>query len=139
MRTQLGFILYGIGLALVVSVLSEYVLPAVFHVTEKLYLMYYAIAIFVFAVFISIMRYRLLNLRADYIYRNLFLNASEGILIVNRTGRIMSINKIGKEILRDENIDVGDFVSVYLPEYRFETDYLRQEDRIDAWAGRRGI
>jgi diguanylate cyclase (GGDEF)-like protein len=126
-RTQLGFILYGIGLALVVSVLSEYVLPAVFHVTEKLYLMYYAIAIFVFAIFISVMRYRLLNLRADYIYRNLFLNASEGILIVNRTGRIMSINKIGREILRDENIDAGDFVSVYLPEYRFETDYLRHE------------
>ena len=124
-RTQLGFILGGIGLALVVSVLSEYVLPAVFHITNELYLMYYAIAIFVVAIFISIMRYRLLNLRSDYIYRNLFLNASEGILIVNKSGRIMSVNNNGKQILQDEHLGAGDLVSNYLPDYRFETDYQR--------------
>ena len=85
-RVQLNYILYGIGLALVISVISEYLLPTVFHVTEKLYLMHSAIAIFAVAMFVSIMRHRLLNLRSDYIYQNLFFNASEGILIVNRTG-----------------------------------------------------
>jgi diguanylate cyclase (GGDEF)-like protein len=124
-RTQLGFILVGIGLALAVSVFSEYVLPAVFHLTNELYLMYYAIAIFVVAIFVSIMRYRLLNLRSDYIYRNLFLNASEGILIVNKSGRIMSVNNNGKQILQDEHLNAGDLVSNYLPDYRFETDYQR--------------
>lgn len=126
-RAQLNYILYGIGLALVVSVLSEYVLPAVFHVESELYLMYYAIAIFVVAIFISIMRYRLLSLRSDYIYRSLFLNASEGILIVNKSGRIVSVNRVGRQILRDDNLDAGDLVTGYLPDYRFDADYRHHE------------
>lgn len=124
-RAQMNYILYGIGLALIVSVISEYVLPTVFQIHEKLYLMHSAIAIFVVAIFISIMRYRLLNLRADYIYRNLFLNASEGILIVNKYGRIVSVNNNGRQILQDENLDAGDLVTNYLPDYRSETDYQR--------------
>lgn len=136
-RAQLGYILYGIGLALLVSVFSEYVLPAVFHITKRLYLMYYAIAIFVVAIFISIMRYRLLNLRSDYVYRNLFLNASEGILIVNKSGRIVSVNHIGKEILQDENLDVGDPVTNYIPDYRFDTDYRHEEIALTLGGQRR--
>ena len=126
-RAQLSYILYGIGLALAVSVLSEYVLPAVLHVTEKRYLMYYAIAIFVAAVFISIMRYRLLSLRSDYLYRQLFLNASDGVLIVNKNGRIASANRIAREILGDDRLDAGDRVTDYIPEYRFDEDYRRFE------------
>lgn len=124
-RAQLNYILFGIGLALVVSVFSEYLLPAVFHVDEKLYLMHSAIAIFVVAIFVSIMRYRLLNLRADYIYRSLFLNASEGILIVSRSGRIVSVNRAARELLQDEHLDVGDFICGYIPDYRFDTDYAQ--------------
>lgn len=127
LRAQLGYIFFGIGLALVVSVISEYLLPTVFHVTEKLYLMHSAIAIFAVAMFISIMRHRLLNLRSDYIYQSLFFNASEGILIVNRTGRIASINRIGREILRDERLDAGDDVANYIPEYRFDVNYNQHE------------
>ena len=136
-RAQMNYILYGIGLALIVSVISEYVLPTVFQIHEKLYLMHSAIAIFVVAIFISIMRYRLLNLRADYIYRNLFLNASEGILIVNRAGRIVSVNRVGKEILRDENLDAGDIVANYIPGYRYETDYRQQEMALTLGGERR--
>jgi len=126
-RAQMSYILFGIGLALVISVISEYLLPIVFHINEKLYLMHSAIAIFAVAMFISIMRHRLLNLRADYVYQNLFFNASEGILIVNRAGRIVSINRAGKELLLDEHLDAGDVVANYLPEYRFDTDYLQHE------------
>jgi diguanylate cyclase (GGDEF) domain len=127
LRAQLSYIFYGIGLALVVSVISEYLLPTVFHIKEKLYLMHSAVAIFAVAMFISIMRHRLLNLRSDYIYQNLFLGASEGILIVNRAGRIVSINRAGKELLLDEQLDAGDFVVAYLPDYKFELDYMQQE------------
>lgn len=129
-RTQLNFILYGIGMALVISVISEYLLPVVFHITEKLHLMHYAIAIFVVAIFVSIMRFRLLNLQTDYIYRSLFLNASEGILIVNRAGRIMSVNHIGKEILRDEYLDAGDLVTTYIPAYSFDAEYKQKETEV---------
>ena len=129
-RAQFGLILLGIGMALVISVLSEYVLPAIFHVNENLRLMHYAIAIFVVTIFISIMRFRLFYLRTDYIYRTLFLNASEGILIVNHGGRIMSVNHIGKEILRDEHLDAGDMVSSYLPGYRFDADYKQEEMEV---------
>lgn len=126
-RAQLSYILYGIGIALVVSVISEYLLPTVFHIKEKLYLMHSAIAIFAVAMFISIMRHRLLNLRADYVYQSLFFNASEGILIVNRAGRIVSINRSCKELLQDEHLDAGEAVANYLPEYRFDTDYSQYE------------
>ena len=129
-RTQLNYILYGIGMALVISVISEYLLPTVFHITEKLHLMHYAIAIFVVAIFVSIMRFRLLNLQTDYIYRSLFLNASEGILIVNRAGRIMSFNHIGKEILRDDYLDAGDPVSSYIPDYSFDEAYKQAETEV---------
>ncbi len=127
LRAQLSYILYGIGLAMIVSVVSEYLLPTVFHITEKLYLMHSAVAIFAVAMFVSIMRHRLLNIRADYIYQNLFLNASEGILIVNRAGRILSINRACKELLQDEQLDAGDNVTAYLPDYKFELDYAQHE------------
>ena len=130
LRAQLNYIFYGIGLALVISVISEYLLPTVFHVKEKLYLMHSAVAIFAVAMFMSIMRHRLLNLRSDYVYRSLFLNASEGILIVNRTGRIVSINRVGREILQDEHLDAGDLVSGYIPGYRFDADYNRFEAKV---------
>lgn len=126
-RKQLNFILYGIGLALVISVISEYLLPVVFHINEKLYLMHFAIAVFVVAIFVSIMRFRLLNLRSDYIYRNLFLNASEGILIINRSGRITSANRVAKELLQNPDLDAGEAAANYIPEYRFDTDYHQLE------------
>lgn len=137
LRAQLNYIFYGIGLALVISVISEYLLPTVFHIKEKLYLMHSAVAIFAVAMFMSIMRHRLLNLRSDYVYRSLFLNASEGILIVSRTGRIVSINRVGCEILQDENLDAGGLVSNYIPGYRFDADYNRFEAEVHYGAQKR--
>lgn len=129
-KAQLNLILLGIGMALVISVCSEYVLPTIFHINEKLHLMHFAISVFVVAIFISIMRFRLFYLQTDYIYRTLFLNASEGILIVNPAGRIMSVNRIGKEILRDEFLDAGDLVSTYIPAYRFDAEYKQTEMEV---------
>ena len=129
-RRQLSFILYGMGLALVISVFSEYLLPTVFGIHEKLYLMHFAISVFVLALFVSIMRFRLLNLRSDYIYRTLFLNASEGILIVNRTGHALSANRVAKELLQNESMDAWEAVATYIPEYRYDTDYRQHETEL---------
>lgn len=48
---------------------------------------------FVVAISFRLCRYRLLSLRSDYIYQKLFINASECVLIVNKTGHIVSVNK----------------------------------------------
>lgn len=124
---QYRYILFGTGLALIISIFSELILPTFFHITEDLHLMYVAVAVFSVSIFVSIMRYRLFSLRADYIYRKLFLNANEGVLIVNKSGRIMNVNNMGKNILQDEFLDAGDLVSEYIPDYRFEENYCRQE------------
>ncbi|MEN6420166.1 MAG: sensor domain-containing diguanylate cyclase [Clostridiaceae bacterium] len=124
---RLSIILWGIGLALIVSVISEYLLPTVFHIETHLYLMYYAFLIFIAAIFISIMRFRLFNMRSDYVYRRLFLNSAEGIVIIGKNGKIISINNVARVILRDENLDAGDRLSDYINDYCYETDYTRHE------------
>lgn len=126
-RGRLSIILWGIGLALAVSVISEYLLPTAFHVETHLYLMYYAFLIFVAAIFVSIMRYRLFSMQSDYIYRKLFLSSAEGIVVVGKNGKIISINNVAREILKDENLDAGDKVSDYIGSYSYEADYTRQE------------
>ena len=62
-RVQLTYFFGGIVLALVTSVLSEYLLPTVFHIDTQLYLMHVAILIFVVFTFVSIMKYRFLNIQ----------------------------------------------------------------------------
>jgi FlaA1/EpsC-like NDP-sugar epimerase len=57
-RVQLRSFFIGIGLALGVSVVSEYLLPTVFRINTQLYLMHVAILIFVIFTFASIMKYR---------------------------------------------------------------------------------
>ena len=126
-RTQLRYFLLGIGLALIVSVVSEYLLPTVFHVNTQLYLMHVAILIFVVFTFASIMKYRFLNIQSDYIFRKLFLNSSDGIIILNRNQRIISINNMAREVLRDEALDSGDKITDYISDYNFATNYRQHE------------
>lgn len=130
LRRQLLYIFWGSGLACMVSVLSEYILPTRLHVDLKLSLMYVAILIFVVAIFISIMRYRMLNIQPEYIYRKLFLNSSNGIIIVGKDQKIISINHTAREILRCPAIDADDKMTDYIPEYRFEAVYSQEEIMI---------
>ncbi len=83
LKVQLRFIFAGIGIACSVSVISEYMLPTWFDIRTNLSLMYFAFLIFILAIFISIMKHRFLNVRAEYIHRKLFMNAYDGIIIVN--------------------------------------------------------
>lgn len=127
LRAQLGYFFGGITLALTVSVISEYVLPTVFRVDAQLYLMHVAILIFVIFTFVSIMKYRFLNIQSDYIFRKLFLNSSDGIIIINRNQRVISINNMAKEVLRDEGMDSGDKITDYIADYSFATNYKQHE------------
>jgi diguanylate cyclase (GGDEF)-like protein len=126
-RVQLRYFFIGIGLALAVSVVSEYLLPTVFRINTQLYLMHVAILIFGIFTFASIMKFRFLNIQSDYIFRKLFLNANEGIIVMNRNQRIISINNMAREVLRDRGLDSGDSITDYIAAYSFATDYKQHE------------
>ena len=126
-RVQLRYIYWGIGVACALSVTSEYLLPTLLHINLQLNLMFFAILIFVVATFIAIMKYRLLNMQSDYIFKKLFLNSSDGTIILNKNARIISINHTAKEILEDDHLDSGDRIADYIREYSFETDYKQFE------------
>ncbi|MEA4997928.1 MAG: GGDEF domain-containing protein [Candidatus Limiplasma sp.] len=126
-RIQLAYFLGGITLALVVSVFSEYLLPTVFHVNTNLYLMHVAILIFVVFTVVSIMKYRFLNIQSDYIFQKIFLNASDGIIIINKKQRVVCVNHMARTILGDEGMDSGDRITDYIADYNFAIDYKQHE------------
>lgn len=126
-KAQLKVMFFGISLALIVSVLSEYVLPTLFNVVDQQSLMYLAMLIFSMSIFLAIMKHRLLSIRTDYIYRKMFLNSGDGIIIIDKNHKIVNINNVAKEILQDDNIGVGDLITNYISDYRFDTNYNRQE------------
>lgn len=130
-KAQFKSIFLGTGIALSISVISEYILPTLFNVNMQLSLMYYAFFVFVLCLFISIMKHRLLYLRSDYIYQKLFLNSVDGIIIVNKNARIININNVAKQILRDENLDSGDMLTDYIKDYMFDINYSQQEMRTN--------
>ncbi len=126
-RVQLTYFFGGIVLALVTSVLSEYLLPTVFHIDTQLYLMHVAILIFVVFTFVSIMKFRFLNIQSDYIFQKVFLNARDGIIIINKHQRVVSINNMARHILGDEGMDSGDRITDYIAGYQFAIDYQQHE------------
>ncbi len=129
-KKQFGFIGIGIGIALFISVISESILPILFGINTHLSLMYISFAVFVITIFVAVMRHRLLNLQADYIYRKLLTNAMDGVVIINKNNRIIYINDIAKEILKKERIDIGDKITEYISNYDFAINYKQQEFTI---------
>ena len=129
-RNQLKYISIGIGTALPVSVISEYILPVVFKIDTHLTLMYVAMLIFVVFTFVSITKHRFLNLRLEYFYKRLFLNALDGIVVVDRNNKILYINEIAKEILIDDNDEFRDRITDYIKEYSYDANYKQHEVAI---------
>ncbi|BAE85449.1 sensor domain-containing diguanylate cyclase [Desulfitobacterium hafniense] len=135
LRTQLRFVLSGTGLACLISIVSEYILPAYFGLESNLSLMYFAILIFIVYIFRSIIKFKFLNIQSDYVYRRLFLNSGEGILIINRHLTIVSINNLAKEILENKAIEPGDKITQLIKTYDFDTNYKQQEITIVVESG----
>lgn len=129
-KAQLRLILWGSGLACAMSVVSEYLLPALFGINTQFYLMFYAILVYVVAIFVSIMKYRLMNIQSDYIIRKLFQNSGDGIIILHRNLKILSINIMAKEVLGDSRLDSGSRITDHIPDYDFETNYRHHEMTI---------
>lgn len=134
-RRQLRFVLIGTGLACLISIVSEYILPTWFGLESNLSLMYVALLIFIAYIFRSIIKFKFLNIQSDYVYRRLFLNSGEGIILVNRHLTIVSINNLAKEILQSQTIEPGDKIIQLLKTYDFETDYKQQEITIAVESG----
>ncbi len=126
-KAQLKIMFIGISIALMISVLSEYILPVLFDVVDHQSLMYLAFLIFSLSIFLAIMQHRLLGLRTDYIYRKLFLNSGDGIIIINKNNKIININNVAKEILHDDYMDVGDLITDYINNYSFDINYSHKE------------
>lgn len=126
-KKQLRYIYIGISIGLILSVISEYALPTLFNLDTHYTLMYFAVLIFVVFTFVSIMKHSLLNLRSEYIYRKLLLNAQDGVAIINKKNRIICINDIAKAIFKDASIDLGDKITDHINEYDFRTNYKQHE------------
>ncbi|NNJ30580.1 diguanylate cyclase [Lacrimispora defluvii] len=129
-KVQLKYIFLGVGLACLTSVISEYILPAKFHLDIGLSFMYVAILIFIACIFVSIMKYKLLNMRSEYIYRKVLLSSSDGIILVNKNRRIICVNDAAKGILRNDDIGTGDYIAEYIPGYAYEPNYKQHEVNI---------
>ncbi|WP_019849969.1 diguanylate cyclase [Desulfitobacterium sp. PCE1] len=132
LKAQLRNLFIGTGLACLISIISEYILPTWFGLDTHLFLMYFAILIFVMYIFVSIIKCKFLNIQSDYIYRKLFLNSNDGIIIVNRNSKIISINNLAREILQNEDIESGDKITNFIKEYDFEVNYKQYEVTIVA-------
>lgn len=129
-KAQFRTIFWGIAFACLTSVGSEYLIPTVFHLNLHLRVMFVAVLIFVIAVFLSIMKYRLLNIQSEYLFRKLFLNACDGTVIIGRNACIISINHIAREILQNDQLDAGDRITDYIPGYQFDANYRQQEQSM---------
>ncbi|ODU57877.1 MAG: hypothetical protein ABT01_01360 [Clostridium sp. SCN 57-10] len=134
-KLQLSYMFWGVGVACLVSVISEYLLPVRFHKDAGLSLMYVAILIFAASIFISIMKYKLLNMRSEYIYRKVLLNSAEGTILINKNRRIICINDAAKGILQDNRVGIGDQISDYIPDYAYEANYKLHEVKIHTAGG----
>lgn len=131
-RRQFGNITLGISIALPISVISEYVLPVLFQVDLGLSLMYLAFIVFAVFAFISIMKHRFMNLQSEYFYRKLLLNALDGVAIIDKHNRIIYINEVAKEILKNKEISAGDKMTDFIKEYDFKTNYKQHEITLKA-------
>mgnify|MGYP000933576497 CR=1 FL=1 len=134
-KAQIQYIFLGVFLSVSISVISEYVLPAVFHIHLGISLMYIAILIFIVCMFVSIMRYKLMNMRSEYIYRRLLSDSPEGVLLVNRHRKIIYANNAVKRILHSYGITDGNLVADYIPGYSFEENYVEHEVSVDTSGG----
>jgi len=132
LKRQLIHLFVGIGIALFISVLSEFVLPVWLHVDTDLSLMYAAILVFVIYIFISITKFKFLNIQSDYIYKKLFLTSVEGILLVKKNLKIISINEVAKGILKNDRIESGDKINDYIKDYNYDSNYKQQEATVQA-------
>jgi len=126
-RRQLLYVFMGIAMALIISVVSEYVLPTWFNIHENTLMMYVAIFVLVLYLFQSIMRNKFLSLSSVYVYEKLLANVCDGIMIVNKRLRIVSVNEIALKFLHNTSIRVGDKVTDYIEGYSFGTNYDKHE------------
>lgn len=127
LKHQLRYVLLGIICASIISIISEYIFPALLHFNSQFSIMFLAILALILFLYVAIVRYQFLNVQVEYIYQKLFLFSNEGIILIDKDMSILSINQAAKEIFK--NIDFARDMEItnYIREYDFNENYYQYE------------
>lgn len=134
-KRALELLLYGITLATLMSVFSEYIGPVFIPNLATHSFMYIAILILILFLFLAVVRERFLNVEMEYIYEALFINSSDGIILIDEEQKIVSINQVVEDIFKLDQLKKGSLVNDIIKDYDFYKDNVRYEISIEASNG----
>lgn len=132
LKKSLKFLLYGISIATLISVISEYIGPIFIPDLKTFSFMYVAILTLVLFLVLAVVKEQFLNVEMEYIYEELFLNSNEGIILINKNERVVSVNNPAKVALRVATIEKGVYMKDIIKDYDFDKDNTRYEISIES-------
>jgi diguanylate cyclase (GGDEF)-like protein len=127
LKHQLRYVIIGIVLASVISIISEFLIPAMRLSDGKFSLMYLAIFALVILLFFAIVRHQFLNVQLEYIYQNLFMFSHEGIILIDKDMSILSINQAARAIFKNVDFNGDIRITQCIGDYDFNEDYAQHE------------
>ncbi len=131
LKTQLKYVLNGIGFASVIGIVSEYIVPSFLHSDSHFSLMNIAILVLISFLFFAIVKHQFLNIQVEYIYQKLFLFSNEGIILIDKNMSILSINQAAKAILKNGDFNEDMEIRKYIKEYDFNVNYNQHETTVE--------
>lgn len=129
-KKQLRYLLYGITFATLISIFSEYIGPIFIPEIETYSFMYIAILTLFLFLINAVVKEKFLNVELEYIYEELFVNSSEGIILIDEDKTIVSVNNAIKKILGTNKLEKGIVVNDIIKDYDFDKDNIRYEITI---------
>ncbi|HUT77386.1 MAG TPA: ATP-binding protein [Polyangia bacterium] len=136
-RRHLGLVFYGgfwtIGLVLLLNV----VLPDFLGVLDSPRFGSSAMALFVLVIFRAVTRHRFLLIGVEQVAGELFEDAEDGIALLTRRGRVLRINRAGRELLGTGSREEDDIaLPAVLPGYTAEA-FEQREFEVASETGKR--
>ncbi len=98
-RRNLGLVFYGGLLTLGLVLLLNVVLPDFLGLLDSPRFGSSALALFVLVVFRAVARHRFLSIGVEQVAGELFEDAGDGIALLDRRGRVLKMNRAGRELL----------------------------------------
>jgi len=130
-KKQIRYLIYGLISATIISIFSEYIAPIYLPNLETHSFMYVAFLDLIVFLYLSIVKEKFLNIEMEYIYDELFMNSNEGILLISKTGNIVSMNKAFKSMFSIDNFEDNIPVKNILKDYDFETVERMYEIKVE--------
>lgn len=131
LKKSIRLLSYGIGAATAVSIFSEYIGPIFVAKFKTSSFMYLAILTLVFFLVLAVVKEKFLNVEMEYIYAELFLNSNDGIILIDKNAKIVSINDSAKSALKTDRVEKNMCVIDLIPGYDFAKDKARYEISIE--------